>query len=121
MPLETQVLRRNVKFLPEHERGWESVDHIWDYFTLSCMYTAAIKETAPDTPINGEVENFGELPEGAWVDFSLTPIYYLNIPECPLVSRGKQTLSRRHEFRYNDERTVVFEAGDILKAWRSSK
>jgi hypothetical protein len=110
MPLEVEVLRNG-----------KMVKHTWDYFTLSCMYTAAIKETAPDTPINGKCKNFGELPEGGWVDFSMAPIYYLEIPQCPLVSRGKQTLTRRHEFRYDEERTVIFEAGDILRAWRSSK
>lgn len=110
MPLEVKVTRDG-----------EAVSHIWDMFTLSCIYTAAIKETAPDTPINGNVKNFGELPEGGWVDFSMCPIYYLDIPQCPLVSKGRQTLSRRHEFRYNDERSVIFEAGDVLHAWRSSK
>lgn len=112
MPLETEVIRDG-----------ETVKGIWayGYFTLSCMYTAAIKETAPDTPVNGEVENFGQLEEGAWVDFSLAPIYYLDIPQCPLVSRGKQTLTRRHEFPYDDDFTLVFEKGDILKAWRVSK
>ena len=113
MPLEVEVLRDG-----------EPDNHTWDYFTLSCMYTVAIKETAPDTPVDSSnplIKSFADLPEGAWIDFSMTPIYYLDIPECPLVTRGKQTLKKRHEFRYDDERTVVFEKGDVLHAWRSSK
>lgn len=115
MPLNTEVIREG-----------ETVKGIWKYgyFTLSCMYTAAIKDQAPDTAFDsyedGTEKTFGDLEEGKHVDFSLTPIYYLDI-DCDLVRKGSQVLANSYSFRYNDDFTLEFKAGDTLKAWRSSK
>jgi len=113
MPLETEIIRdgkpRQVK---------------WDYFTLSCMYTVAIKEAAPDTPIkrsDGTDATFGDLAVGEWIDFSMEPIYYLNIPHCPLVTRGRQTVLFTHKFERPDGKKLIFRQGDVLRAWRTHK
>lgn len=110
MPLETQVLRNNKP----------RKDIVWDYHTLSCMYTAAIKETAPDYEYQ-DGKTFGELGDGEWVDFSMAPIYYLDIPKCPLVKRGEQTLLETHIFDKGEGKSLIFLPGDTLTAWRSSK
>lgn len=112
MPLETQIMRAGV---PRKVT--------WDYFTLSCMYTVAIKEDAPETPIrrnDGTEATFGDLGEGEWIDFSMEPIYYLDI-DCGLVKRGKQTVRFTHKFDRPDGNRLIFKPGDILTAWRSSK
>lgn len=102
MPLVVEILRKG-----------KPLKITWDYFALSCMYTAAVKEAAPDTEYQ-EGKTFGDLPEGKYVDFSMTPIYYLDWP-VPLVKKGQQTLKRRHEFA---EGKLVLLPGDVLKAWR---
>jgi len=116
MPLETQVLRKGEPL------------KIWDlghngYWPLNCMYTAAIKDSVPDRRglIAGDDEKtFGHLAEGECVDFSMSSIYYLNIPGCPLVEKGVQTLKNRYEFHADDD-VIIFEPGDVLQAWRSHK
>jgi hypothetical protein len=88
----------------------------WDYFALSCMYTAACKEAIPEENFNEDTK-WGELEDGKYVDFSMIPIYYLDW-EVPLVKKGKQTLKQRHYFG-NDNRNITLLPGDTLRAWRS--
>lgn len=116
MPLETQVLRGEeaLKIWALSEDG---------YWPLNCMYTAAIKDSVPDRKglIAGDDEKtFGDLEDGEIIDFRMCPIYYLDIPGCPLIERGEQTLLNRYEF-HNGEHTITFEPGDVLQAWRSHK
>jgi hypothetical protein len=114
MPLETRILRNN-----------EQRTLRWGYFHLNCMYTAAIKESVPEMKglIAGDDEKtFGDLEDGQFIDFSNCYIYGLNIPGCPLVERGEQTLLHRHEFTdLSDGEVFVLEPGDVLQAWRSHK
>ena len=107
MPLVTEILRDG-----------ETLEVRWDYYTLSCMYTAAVKEAAPFVEYQ-DGKTFGDLEEGKFVDFSMTPIYYLDWP-VPLVKKGKQVLKREHVFKISSEREIVLKPGDILKAWRES-
>jgi hypothetical protein len=109
MPLETQVFRNNVP----------RKDIVWDFFTLSCMYTVAIKEAAPEYEYQ-EGKKFGDLEDGEWIDFSMAPIYYLDIPKCPLVKRGEQTLLETHTFDRGEGKSLIFLPGDRLTAYRSS-
>ena len=109
MPLETQIFRN----------GKARKDIVWDYFTLSCMYTVAIKESAPEYEYQ-EGKSFGELNDGEWIDFSMAPIYYLDIPNCPLVARGEQTLLETHVFDRGEGKSLIFLPGDTLSAYRSS-
>lgn len=112
MPLEVEVLRDG-----------EPRQLSWDYFTLSCMYTVAIKEGAPNHKgLLADDKTFGELKEGEWIDFSMVPIYYLDIPGCKLVEKGTQKVKRHHEFYDKDGNVVLeFEPGDVFRAWRSYK
>lgn len=121
MPLEVEILRDGKPRILS-----------WDYFTLSCMYTVAIKEGAPDHEgLLSDGKTFGELEEGEWVDFSMVPIYYLDVPGCKLLEKGSQKVKNRHIFnrmRDSDEDgnpvepdLLVFEPGDVLRAWRSYK
>ena len=117
MPLVTKIVRNGKTHKPEGG---------WDDFSLSCFYTAAYVEAAPDRIINDMDEKkltYGDLVDGQWVDFSMSPIYYMD--GCPLVEEGEQKLERAHFFRatYRDgtERTLKFNKGDILKAWREHK
>lgn len=122
MPLETEVLRD----------GEAREDIGWDYFALSCMYTVAIKEGAPNHKgLLKDDKTFGELEDGEWIDFSMTPIYYLEVPGCKLVTHGSQKVRNRHVFNRNAETDkdgnpiepdlLIFEPGDVLRAWRSHK
>lgn len=122
MPLNTEVLRD----------GKPRTDIAWDYFALSCMYTVAIKEGAPDhVGLLRDEMTFGDLEEGQWIDFSMTPIYYLEVPGCKLIEKGSQKVKNRHVFNRNrtedDEGNpiepdlLIFEPGDVLQAWRSYK
>lgn len=57
--------------------------------------------------------------QGKFVDFSMAPIYYMNIP---LIRRGKHVLKRDHTFVINNDGTTLeLKKGDILRAWRSYK
>lgn len=103
MPLNIEVLR-----------GGEARKLSWDYFTLSCCYTAALKEGDPEFEY-AEGKKFGELEEGQWVDFSMAPIYYLD-SKAPLLKNGRQVLHRTHKFG-----ELTLEAGDEIRAWRSYK
>lgn len=116
MPLETAVLRDKEP----------RTDIYWDYFALSCMYTVAIKEGAPDyVGLLNDDKTFGELGEGEWIDFSMAPIYYLDVPGCDLINRGRQTVKSRHVFNRHNETAepdlLIFEPGDVLTAYRSHK
>lgn len=101
MPLNTQILRDG-----------KPLDVTWDYKTLSLMYTVAFKEGDPNYEYQ-DGKKFADLPDGAWIDFSWAPIYYLK-SKCGLVKKGRQVLKNRHEFD-----TVTFEPGDVLTAYRS--
>ena len=112
MPLETQV-----------ERNGQPVPIRWGYFALSCMYTAAVAEQLPDQETDAG-NRFGDLdPADAEdpvqpVDFSLTPIYYLDV-DCDLVRKGSQKLTRLHRFvDPTDGEVLELQAGDVLSAWR---
>jgi len=108
MPLNTEI-----------ERNGEALKLCWGDFHLNAMYTAAIKESAPDTPLEGGGK-VGD--ESCKILNFIMGVYYLHIPGCPLVERGEQTLLYQHEFvdPYDGE---VFELlpGDVLRAWRSYK
>lgn len=113
MPLETEV-----------RRNGEMVSMEWDYFGLSAMYTAAVKEGAPEYEYE-KGKTFGDLKDGQWVDFSMAPIYYLDI-NCDLVKKGSQVLKDRHRFQGRNAdhevvREVVLEPGDVLRARRVGK
>lgn len=104
------------------ERGGKTVKTGWDYFALSCIYTAAMKEASPETRINDEF-TYGTVPDGSWVDWSLYPIYYMD--GCPLLEAGYQVLGQDHVFEttYENGEHRVFELkrGDKLVAYRESK
>lgn len=104
------------------EREGKTVKTSWDYFVLSCLYTAAMKEASPETVINDEF-TYGTLPEPRWVDWSLSPIYYMD--GCPLLEKGYQVLEQDHTFEttYEDGEHRVFELkkGDALVAHRESR
>jgi hypothetical protein len=106
----------------EIKRNGERVNPGWDYFALSCVYTAAMKEASPETRINDEF-TYGDIPEESWVDWSRCPIYYM--AGCPLLEKGRQTLGRDHSFSTLDDsgkrREFKLLKGDELKAYRSSK
>lgn len=111
MPLELNVLRE----------GESRQDIEWTWNTMSAIYTAAIKDSRPDWEY-ADGKTFGAIPEGSFVDFSMTPVYYLKIPRCGLVQKGEQTLKRTYSFTNNDGETwLTLERGDVLTAWRSSK
>lgn len=107
----------------EVKRGGEIRDDIvWDYFALSCMYTVAIKEGAPNhVGLLKDNKTFGELEDGQYIDFSMTPIYYLDVPGCKLVETGTQKVKNHHEFHRGDGTVLAFAPGDILRAWREHK
>ena len=110
MPLNLEVLRKGerVRYRP------------FDYFVLSAVYTAAMKEVAPDGYVNDDY-TWGTLPEGSVVDWSNLPIYYME--GCPLLEEGRQGLKQAHRFVKTDAngktRKVAFRKGDELHAWRS--
>jgi hypothetical protein len=108
MPLNTEV-HRNGKLLKLN----------WDYTTLSCMMTAAFKEEFPEEEF-AEGRTYGSLKEGQWVDFTYSPLYYID-PAPSVLSKGRQTLKNRHVFQIAEDEELVFEAGDVLRAWRSHK
>lgn len=110
MPLITEILRN----------GETREDINWDYATLSCMYTVAVKEADPEQEYQPG-KTYGNLEEGKYVDFSMTPIYYLDWPKVPLVSKGRQTVKKRHAFFEGTEYELIFEPGDVLRAWREHK
>lgn len=91
----------------------------WDYFALSCVFTAACAEAAPDHEVDDDY-TFGTLPESMWVDFSNAPIYYMDL--CPLMTRGVQVLENDHTFRTKEQdgsdRVFELKAGDELRARR---
>ena len=101
MPLVTEIIRDK-----------KPLDIMWDYNVLSCMYTAAVKDAAPDIRVNDKL-TFGEVPEGRFIDFSMVPIYYLTW-DIPLVKKGSQKLKRD----YNFPGIVELKRGDVLRAWR---
>lgn len=121
MPLNTEIMRDGeARIVP------------WDYFTLSCMYTVAIKEGAPNYEgLLDSGRTFGELEDGEWIDFSMCYIYGLDIPGVRLLSHGIQTVKERHVFNRNREfdddgnpiepDLLIFEPGDVLHAYRSHK
>ena len=104
MPLEVQVLRNN-----------EPVSLEWHYQTLSAIYTACIKEQKPEMEYAAG-KTFGSLEPGEFIDFSMIPIYYLDIPEVPLVARGEQTLLESHVYDW-----MTLMPGDRITARRVGK
>ncbi len=104
MPLEVQVIRNN-----------EPVSLDWHYETLSAIYTACIKEQNPDREY-APGKTFGSLETGQFIDFSMCPIYYLDMPKVPLVARGEQTLLESHVFEW-----MELMPGDRITARRVSK
>ena len=110
MPLATEIKRDGETLNPP----WG-----WDYFTLSCMYTAAVKEAAPETEYQ-DGKTFGDLPEGIYVDFAWTPIYYLDW-DIPLIKKGQQILKQEHRFQRTRDHDFVLKPGDVLRAWREYK
>ena len=84
----------------------------WDFNTLSAIYTACIKEQDPDQEYR-EGKTFGDIEAGHFVDFSMCPIYYLDMPKVPLVARGEQTLLHDHKYEW-----MELKAGDRITAWR---
>lgn len=113
MPLNTQIIRKG-----------KSLKVSWDYHTLSAMYTAAIKEGAPDYPglIASDAEKtFGDLDEGEYIWFGDCYIYGLEIPGCDLTEKGEQTLTESHTFKFPEGASLTLLPGDILSAYRSHK
>jgi len=112
MPLNTQVLRKG-----------KPVHMSWDGLTLSCFLTTALKETDPEFEYQ-EGKTFGELPDGEWVNFGMSPIYYL-ATKSPLWHHGEITLTSDHhyEFVYDDgeKGEADFKAGDKFIMYRSHK
>ena len=101
MPLVIKVVRNN-----------EPLKLTWDFQTLSAIYTACIREQDPEQEY-AEGKTFGSIEEGHYVDFSMVPIYYLEMPKVPLVARGEQTLLSDHKFEW-----MELKAGDRINAWR---
>jgi hypothetical protein len=99
MPLETEVLREGKR-----------VDHIWDYATLSALYSICIGEAAPDEVIKA----------GQFVDMSMFPIYYLDV-DIPLVKTGEQVIENDYTFGEDSERPIIVKKGDVFRAWRTMK
>ena len=108
MPLRTQIWRDG-----------EELELRWDYPTLSAMYTAAVVEADPNLEYRDGLK-FGDLGTGEYVDFSMVPIYYLNWPTVPLVSKGRQTLENDHTFFLPGE-VLELKPGDELRAWREGR
>lgn len=104
MPLNVEVIRAR-----------KPVQVRWGHFHLNAMYTAAVREAAPELELASGV-TIGEF-DGI-VDFASTGIYYLDI-EAPLVRRGEQTLLDTHEFvDPTDGEVFTLLPGDVLRAWR---
>lgn len=104
MPLNVEV----------HRDGKPRTDIVWDYRSLSMIYTAAMKEGDPNYEYQKN-KTFGSLEGGQWVDFSMTPIYYMK-SKAGLIKNGRQKLKKTHTFD-----TLTLEAGDEIRAWRSHK
>ena len=105
MPLNTQILRNGENFNPGG----------WDFFALSCIFTAAFQEADPDGEY-AEGRTWDSIEEPQWVDFSAAPIYAMG--GCPLLEVGEQVLEADH--KYESDRVIELKAGDKLRAWRSS-
>jgi hypothetical protein len=113
MPLNTQVLRKGKNHKPESG---------WTYLGLSCFLTAAIIDADPDWEFQ-EGKAIGELEPGQFVDFSMAPIYYMEMDNVPLWQSKPQTLKRGYKFGpFNDpddgEYHIVFTKGDVLSMYR---
>lgn len=114
MPLHVQVKRDGETLM---------VENGWSYFHLSCVFTAAIKDADPTQEFSdifhGDSQTFADIPDGQWLDFSMVPIYYLDMPTVPLVTSGEQTLTEDYKFEgpYLGE-WFELKAGDILIAHR---
>lgn len=106
----------------EVKRTGERMKFRWSWQLLSCIYTAAMIEAAPETIINDEF-TYGTLSEGRYVDWSWSPIYYMT--GCPLLEEGRQTLKQDHTFNVTwesgEEELIELKKGDEIRAWRSQK
>jgi hypothetical protein len=110
MPLETEVLREGKR-----------VDHIWDYATLSALYSICIGEAAPDEVFASDGRTMGEvIKAGQFVDMSMFPIYYLDV-DIPLVKTGEQVIENDYTFGEDSERPIIVKKGDVFRAWRTMK
>lgn len=113
MPLRTQVKRGKKDISGQYD---------WDYHTLGCFLTAALIDQHPDWEYQ-EGKRIGDLvPEnGQFVDFSMAPIYYMDMP-IDLWQKGRQMLLRTYRFDiYKPEAEkdpIEFKAGDTLAMWR---
>jgi hypothetical protein len=112
MPLNTQVTRNGKIHKPES--GWTGLG-------LSCFLTVAIKDALPQWEYR-EGKRIGDIEEGQFVDFTMSPVYYMDI-DVPLWKKGTQTLMRDHTFGpFKDEDgefTVFYKKGDVLSMYRS--
>jgi len=107
MPLVTEIIRSGEPLIG------------WDGFMLNCMYTAALRESCPDTEVGKDGETLSTMPQDIPLDFFWrNPVYCLHVPECPLVARGEQTLLQHHEFDRGDGSTFELFPGDRVRAWR---
>lgn len=101
-------------------RGFDQLSLFWDEFTLGCIYTAALIEGDPEFEYQPG-KRIGSLPPGNWIDFSMSPIYYL-ATKAPLVKQGFQALKHDHSFHGEPVeghiRTLELKAGDILRQHR---
>lgn len=112
MPLEIQVIRKG-----------KPVQLLWDDVTLSCVLSAALQESDPELEYQPG-KRFGDLKADEWVDFRMSPIYYLDT-KSPLWKKGTLTLNQAHSFFVlNPEPTrkpIVLQSGDRIEMWRSHK
>lgn len=108
MPLVTEIIR-NGNVVTEGV--------VWDYPMLSIFLTTALKEDCPEEEYNKD-KTYGDLPEGAWVDFSMSSIYYLDT-KCNLW-KGSHTVKDTHTYFQDTDREFTFLPGDVLKMWRES-
>lgn len=112
MPLETMVERNGKTHKPES--GWTGLG-------LSLFLTVAIMDGHPTWEYQ-EGKMIGNMEAGQYVDFSMAPVYYMDIP-VPLWKVGRQTLMHDYTFGpFEDEDgvfTVYYKKGDVLSMWRS--
>lgn len=114
MPLVTEVTRDD-----------ETVDHVWDYATLSAMFSVALAEACPDLVLAKSGQTMREVCDGGqFVDMSMFPLYYVDW-DLPLLKEGRQVLNEDWSFGPSEgdpeERVIEFKAGDVLHAHREMR